>query len=108
MASYRDSPWGKTEEDQKKGLEFGEKEYKEIDSYCKSKNIIWFASAWDLDSLNFLDKFNLKYNKIASAMIKSEKFLNEVASKGKHTFISTGMSEMKDIEKAVEIFRKKM
>ncbi len=107
LASYRDSPWGKTEEDQKKGLEFGEKEYKEIDSYCKSKNIIWFASAWDLDSLNFLDKFNLKYNKIASAMIKSEKFLNEVASKGKHTFISTGMSEMKDIEKAVEIFRKK-
>ena len=61
-------------------------------------NIEWFASAWDLDSLAFIEKYKLKYNKIASAMIKSEKFLNAVASQKKYTFISTGMCEMKDID----------
>ena len=59
----RESKWGKTQGDQKKGLEFGKSEYEEIDSYCKEKDIEWFASAWDLKSLNFLDTFNLRYNK---------------------------------------------
>jgi len=106
LVSFRESPWGKTEEAQKKGLELGLKEYEEIDKYCKFKNIDWFASAWDLDSLEFLEKFKLKYHKIASAMIKSTKFLEHVASKKKHTFISTGMCEMEDIKIAVEIFEK--
>ena len=69
LASKRESPWGSTFKQQKEGLEFGEKEYREIDDYCKSLKIEWFASAWDLNSLKFLKKFNLKFNKIASAMI---------------------------------------
>ena len=102
----RESPWGKTTEQQKKGLEFEINEYKQIDDYCKELNIEWFGSAWDLDSLDFLDKFNLKFNKIASAMIVDQKFLIEVAKKKKHTFISTGMSTTENIDNAVEIFKK--
>ncbi len=106
LKQFRDSPWGKTQEDQKKGLEFSEDQYDEIHSYCKKKDIIWFASAWDLNSLNFLDKYNLNFNKIASAMIIDENFLEEVAKRKKYTFISTGMSTEANIDKAVEIFKK--
>ena len=105
LSQERESPWGKTQLDQKKGLEFEEKEYLEIDKFCKEKGIKWFASAWDLKSLNFLDKFNFEYHKIASAMIVDINFLTEVAKRKKYTFISTGMCEMKDVSKAVEIFR---
>jgi N-acetylneuraminate synthase len=101
----RESPWGKTTREQKYGLEFEKKEYDEIDKYCKEKNIEWFASAWDLESLKFLDQYDLKYHKIASAMIVDHNFLNEVAKRKKHTFISTGMSEIKDIDNAVNIFK---
>ena len=107
LLSSRESPWGKTTYDQKNGLEFNLKEYQQINKYCKKKNIHWFASAWDLKSQKFLNKFNLKFNKIASAMIVDKKFLNFVASQKKHTFISTGMSTMKNISDAVKIFRKK-
>lgn len=105
LDSNRESPWGKTQRAQKEGLEFGLDEYKEIDSYCREKNIEWFASAWDLDSQKFLRQFNLKYNKIASAMLVYHDFLREVASERKHTFMSIGMSEVSDIDKAVEIFK---
>jgi|TARA_Y100000389_G_C17458746_1_gene520060 N-acetylneuraminate synthase len=101
----RISPFGSTEREQKEGLEFNEKEYDEIDNYCREKNIIWFSSAWDVNSLKFLDKYNLKYNKIASAMIVDEVFLNEVAKRKKFTFISTGMSNFEMIDKAVKIFK---
>jgi N-acetylneuraminate synthase len=101
----RESPWGETTREQKYGLEFEKQEYDQIDKYCKEINIEWFASAWDLNSLNFLENYNLKYNKIASAMIVDKNFLNEVANKKKHTFISTGMSSKNDIDYAVKIFR---
>ncbi len=101
----RESPWGNTQFDQKKGLEFGEDEYIEIEKYCKVKNILWFASAWDIKSLEFLDRFNLKYQKIASAMITNIDFLRAVAKRKKYTFISTGMSTVNDIDKAVAIFK---
>jgi len=104
LDTLRESPWGKTTREQKFGLEFEKKEYDEIDIYCKKKNINWFASAWDLNSLKFLDNYNLEYNKIASAMIVDLNFLEEVAKRKKHTFISTGMSTKGDIDKAVEIF----
>lgn len=100
----RESPWGTTQRDQKKGLEFGLNDYKVIDEYCKEKSIDWFASAWDTNSLKFLDEFNLKYHKIASAMITDKKFLEEVAKRRVHTFISTGMSTTENIRDAVEIF----
>ena len=106
LESFRESPWGKTQLDQKKGLEFNSDQYEEINQYCKSKNIEWFASAWDKNSQEFLKKFNCKYNKIASAMLVDIEFLKMVAIEKKHTFISTGMSTMEDITKAVEIFRK--
>ena len=106
LDSKRVSPWGSTTREQKEGLEFGTKEYDIIDAYCKKIDIEWFASAWDIKSLDFLDTYNCKYNKIASAMIIDEDFLQHVASKKKYTFISTGMSEVKDIDKAVEIFNK--
>jgi N-acetylneuraminate synthase len=101
----RESPWGTTQRDQKKGLEFGLNDYKVIDEYCRKKSIDWFASAWDINSLNFLDQFNLKYHKIASAMITDKKFLEEVAKRNIHTFISTGMSTTQNIRDAVEIFK---
>lgn len=107
LLSYRESPWGKTFYEQKNGLEFGLKEYKSIDAYCKKKNIYWFASAWDIDSQKFLNKFKTKFNKIASAMIIDKKFLDFVAKQKKHTFISTGMSNMKIIDDAVKIFKKR-
>ena len=101
LNSHRDSPWGKTQREQKNGLEFGEDEYREIDSYCKSKKISWFASAWDPKSLTFLEKFDLSFNKIASAMIVDKEFLNQVSKQKKHTFISTGMSSTNNIDDAV-------
>lgn len=103
----RESPWGKTQRAQKEGLEFGEKQYRDIDHYCKERGIKWFASAWDVESQRFLRKFELGYNKIASAMIVSEELLSEVASEGAYTFISTGMSTERDIDRAVNIFAKK-
>lgn len=106
LDTYRESPWGTTTRQQKEGLEFGYEEYKEIDNYCKKLNILWFASAWDIESLKFLKQFNCRYNKIASAMIVDKKFLQEVAAEKKYTFISTGMSELYDIDAAVDIFQK--
>ena len=105
LDSPRESPWGKTQRDQKKGLEFGEQEYDEIDNFCKEKKIEWFCSAWDINSLNFLKKYNLKFNKIASAMIVDKNLLENVAKEKKHTFISTGMSSIEDIDNAVKIFK---
>lgn len=105
LDSPRESPWGSTQRAQKEGLEFGIKEYNKIDTYCKEKDIEWFASAWDLESKKFLRQYNCKYNKIASAMIVYEDLLKEVASEKKHTFISTGMTEVKQINRAVEIFK---
>ena len=101
----RESPWGTTTREQKLGLEFGKKEYDEIDRYCKEKRIEWFASAWDLESQAFLRQYNLEHNKIASALITYKDLLHEVASEKKHTFISTGMCSLEMIDDAVKIFR---
>ena len=106
LDSPRESPWGKTQRDQKAGLEFNKSEYEEINNYCKKKKIEWFASAWDLKSQIFLKQFNCKYNKIASAMLIYKELLEMVAKEQKHTFISTGLSDMKNIEEAVKIFKK--
>lgn len=105
LDSPRESPWGTTQREQKEGLELGIDEYKEIDAHCDEKGIPWFASAWDIESQRFLRQFDCRYNKIASAMIVYEDLLNEVALEKKHTFISTGMTEYDQIDKAVKIFR---
>lgn len=105
LDSPRESPWGTTQRDQKQGLEFSKEDYQEIDSYCKSKCIEWFASAWDTNSQEFLRQFNCKYNKVASAMVVDEELLKIIASEKKHTFISTGMTTYSDIENAIKIFK---
>jgi len=102
----RESPWGTTQREQKMGLEFSLKDYAIIDKYCKKKNIPWFASCWDIESQKQMRKFKTKYNKVASAMLIHEKLLKTIAEEKKYTFISTGMSTMKQIENAVKIFKK--
>lgn len=103
----RNTPWGTiTYLQYKKKIEFGLKDFNEINRYCKKLNIEWFCSAWDIDSVNFLKKFKLKKNKIASALLTNTEILKAVAKQKKFTLISTGMSNMKNIEKAVKIFKK--
>ena len=102
----RESPWGTTQRDQKLGLELSLTEYSTIDKYCKKKRIPWFVSCWDVGSQIQMRKFKTKYNKVASAMLVHNKLLKTIAEEKKYTFISTGMSTLKDIEKAVKIFRK--
>ena len=102
----RESPWGKTTREQKLGLEFEKAEYDIIDQYCKEKNIEWYASSWDIDSQLFLQNYNLKHNKVASAMLTNRKLLEVIAKERKPTFISTGMSTMDEIKDAVRIFEK--
>ncbi len=107
LDKFRESPWGTTNRDQKLGLEFGINEFTEIDAYCKKVGIEWFASAWDTESQNFLKQFNTSKNKIASAMLTHLDLANMIADEKKHTFISTGMHTLDEIEKVVEIFRAK-
>tara|TARA_B100001248_G_scaffold258476_1_gene242674 strand:+ start:286 stop:1122 length:837 start_codon:yes stop_codon:yes gene_type:complete len=105
LDSPRESPWGSTQRHQKNGIEFDLKEYQKIDDYCKSLNILWSASAWDVDSQIFLRKFDLKFNKIASPMMGNFPLIKEVASEKKKTFISTGMCTLEEIDKVVDMFR---
>jgi N-acetylneuraminate synthase len=106
LDSPRESPWGTTQREQKDGLEFGQEEYEEIDTYCKKVGIDWFASAWDVPSQKFLQQFNFKYNKISSPMLTHLDLVEVVAKEKKPTFVSTGMSEYKQIDEAVDIFKK--
>lgn len=102
----RKSPWGTTQREQKEGLEFGKSEYDEINRYCNEKGIDWTASAWDFDSQKFLQQYDLKFNKVASAMLTRVELLAEIASERKKTFISTGMSTYDEINQAIDIFEK--
>lgn len=102
----RESPWGTTTREQKMGLEFDEKQYDVINDYCEQKGIEWYASSWDIDSQLFLRKYNLKHNKVASAMITNRKLLEVIAEEKKYTFISTGMSTIDEIREAIQIFKK--
>ena len=104
LDSPRESPWGSTQRDQKIGLEFTRDEYHEIDSFCKSLGIEWSASAWDIQSLHFIEDFSPNFHKVASAMITHGEFLQEVANLGRLTLLSTGMASIEDLDQAVEIF----
>jgi len=104
LDSPRESPWGSTQRDQKIGLEFTRDEYQEIDSLCKSLGIEWSASAWDIQSLHFIEDFLPSFHKVASAMITHGEFLQEVANLGRLTLLSTGMASIEDVDQAVEIF----
>lgn len=99
----RENPFGTTNGDLKRGLEFGETEYREIDRYCKEKNILWFASPWDAGSVDFLEKFDVPCYKVASASLTDEALLRHIKSKGKPVILSTGMSTVEQIKRAVEV-----
>jgi N-acetylneuraminate synthase len=107
LDSPRQSPWGATQRAQKEGLEFGKDQYDEIDRYCRTKGIYWFASAWDEKSQEFLRQYDLPFNKIASTMLTHKNLVEMVADEGKHTFISTGMTGFEKIDRVVDIFVKK-
>ncbi len=106
LESPRESPWGSTQRAQKEGLEFGKNQYDELDSYCRQVGVDWFASAWDVPSQHFLGQYNLKYNKIASAMLTHRELLQVVAEEKRLTFISVGMSTYEEIDEVVNLFRK--
>jgi N-acetylneuraminate synthase len=105
LDSPRESPWGTTQRAQKEGLEFTAQDYKEIDKYCKEKAVQWTASAWDLDAQVFLQQFNCTFNKVASPMLGHIPLLKLIASEGKRTFISTGMSTLEELDIVVKIFK---
>lgn len=107
LDSPRESPWGHTQRAQKEGLEFGKAEYDAIDAYCRQRGIAWFASAWDVEAQRFLRQYDLKYNKVASAILTSDDLLDEITGENRYTFISTGMSTWGEIDHAVELFRKR-
>lgn len=103
----KETPWGiMSYLDYKKKIELNYNQFKEIDRYCKKLKIDWFVSCWDVDSVNFIKKFKIKYHKVPSAMITNKKLLVKIAEQRKPTFISTGMSTYKDIDAALKIFKK--
>ena len=106
LDKHRESPWGTTNRQQKEGLELTKNNYDVIDSYCKTLDIEWFASPWDLESVEFLKQYDLKYNKVPSALLTHNGLLNAIAEEKKYTFISTGMSTTNEIQEAVYIFRR--
>jgi len=106
LDSSLDSPWGKTQREMRLHREFSLNDFKKIDKYCKSKKIPWFVSCWDTKSQLQMRKFRTKYNKVASAMLIHYDLLELIAQEKKYTFISTGMSTINEIKKAIKIFRK--
>lgn len=101
----RQSPWGDTQRAQKEGLEFSRADYDVIDAHCAALGIDWFASAWDLESQAFLSDYNCRFNKIASAMTTYTPLVEAVAAEGKHTFLSTGMCSLQQVDAAVDILK---
>lgn len=99
----RESPFGTTNGDLKRGLELGFKEYKLIDEYCSMSNIIWFASCWDEASVDFIEQFNPSCYKIASPCLTNDNLLRHYRRYGRPIILSTGMSTLKQIDHAVEV-----
>lgn len=103
LEKERESVFGLTNGDLKRGLEFGFEQYKEIDEYCKRKGIIWYASCWDEDSVDFIEQFNPPCYKIASASLTDDNLLKYTRKTGKPIFLATGMSTMEQIKHAVDV-----
>lgn len=100
----RDTPWGRmTYIEYRRKIEFGFAEFEEIDRYCQQKNIIWFASCWDEDSVDFIEQFNVPIYKAASASLTDIELLKKKLSTGKPLMLSTGMSTETEIQNAINI-----
>jgi len=106
LAKPRETPFGETNGDLKRGLEFGQTEYEQIDEYCRSKPIAWTASCWDEASVDFIDQFNPPFYKIASPSLTDDDLLRHTRAKGKPIVLSTGMSTLDHIDHAVEVLGK--
>jgi len=102
LAKPRETPFGMTNGDLKRGLEFAQTEYEEIDTYCREEEIPWLASCWDEESIDFIDQFSPPCYKIASACLTDDALLMHIRSKGKPIILSTGMSTLQEIDHAVE------
>lgn len=107
LAKPRESPFGETNGDLKRGLEFGENEYREIDRYCKDIDITWFASCWDEASVDMIDRLDPPVYKIASASLTDDNLLKHHRAKGKPIILSTGMSTIEQVDHAVEVLGKR-
>jgi len=106
LAQPRENPFGATNGDLKRGLELSLEAYKEIDSYCKELDIIWFASPWDEASVDFLEQFNVPCHKIAAPSLTDAGLLKRIRATGKPAILSTGMSELQEVDKALDVFGK--
>jgi N-acetylneuraminate synthase len=103
LARPRESPFGETNGDLKRGLEFNADQYAEIDRHCKSKSIDWFASCWDAGSVDFIEQFGPPCYKIASASLTDDNLLRHHRKAGRPLIASTGMSTLEQIDHAVEV-----
>ena len=99
----RDSPFGTTNGELKRALEFSKEQYAEIDAYCRDKGIVWFASPWDEASVDFLEQFKVPCHKVASASLTDDKLLRHMRATKKPIILSTGMSTMAQVDHAVEV-----
>ncbi len=100
----RDTPWGRmTYLEYRYMVEFGEKEYGEIDRHCRERGIIWFASCWDEESVDFIEKFNPVCFKVSSASLTNNELLQKKRNTGKPLIVSTGMSTEGEIDAAVSL-----
>ena len=106
LDSPLESPWGNTQRDMRVFRELSLKQFQLIDKHCKKRKIPWYVSCWDIESQLQMRQFKTKYNKVASAMLVHYNLLETIAKERKYTFISTGMSTLQDVDKAVKIFRK--
>jgi N-acetylneuraminate synthase len=107
LAKPRESPFGETNGDLKRGLEFGENDYREIDRYCRDVNIRWFASCWDEKSVDVINQFDVPCYKVASASLTDDNLLRHTRATGKPIILSTGMSTIEQIDHAVEVLGKR-
>ena len=103
LARPRENPFGSTNGDLKRGLEFGLEQFREVDAYCRAKGMVWFASCWDEASVDFIDQFDVPCYKIASASLTDDNLLRHTRGKGKPIILATGMSTLDDIYHAVEV-----
>ena len=106
LAKPRENPFGPTNGDLKYGLEFEQEEYEEINAFCKSVKMLWFASPWDEASVDFLEAFRIPVYKIASASLTDDRLLRHIRATGKPVILSTGMSTYAEIDHAVEVLGK--
>ena len=103
----RETPWGTmTYMEYRYRVEFGYEEYAEIDRYCKDKKIAWFASCWDVSSVDFMERFEPPCYKIGSASLTDDELLGRIGATGRPIILSTGMSTMKEIRHAVSLLDK--